>query len=58
MAIFTEDGQVYDGGLIFVVLILCLLGRAVSIIPLCWILNYFSDEGAQISWKYQAGMSP
>eukprot|EP00494_Astrolonche_serrata_P028428 UN28694 len=38
-----------------VVFLLCLLGRAVSIIPLCWLINCLNEE-SELDWKYQAVM--
>jgi len=55
MAIFTEKGQNYDSSFIFFVLFLCLLGRAVSVVPLCYILNRFRPHD-KLNWKYQAVM--
>jgi len=55
MAVFLESGQKYEGSFIFCTLILCFLGRAVSILPLTWLINLCRGKN-KISCKYQAVM--
>lgn len=54
MALFAEKSDDYNVEIIFITLFCCLVGRGISVLFLCWLLNFGRKN--KISMKYQITM--